>query len=307
MEPGAETAPYRTRFAPSPTGAMHLGHARTHLVAWLRARSLGGRVVMRIEDLDPPREKPGAADAFLRDHEWLGLDWDEGPVYQSARGELYEDALARLAAAGATYPCTCSRKEIELASRGEAADGGPTYPGTCRARSAHPERPAAIRFRLDDPAPGFDDAIAGPIAAGLPCGDFVLRRADGLFAYHLAVVVDDLAMGITEVVRGRDLLASTPRHVALVHALGGVPPAYAHVPLLLGPSGEKLAKRLSSLGVAAYREAGVPPERLLGSLAASLGLLPRAEPVRAADLVRALDLRALDLAPSAVPADLVLP
>ncbi len=303
----SETRPYRTRFAPSPTGAMHLGHARTHLVAWLRARSRGGRIVMRIEDVDPPREKPGAADAFLRDHEWLGLDYDEGPFYQSRRGELYEAALADLAEGGRTYPCTCSRKEIEQASREDAGDGGPRYPGTCRARPTHPARPAAVRFRFDEPAPGFEDAIAGPVAPGIARGDFVLRRADGLYAYHLAVVVDDVEMGITEVVRGRDLLASTPRHVALARALRADPPAYAHVPLLLGRGGEKLAKRLGSVGVAAYRAAGFRPEELLGQLAASLGLLPRPEAVRAEDLVRGFDFRGLDLASSELPVELVLP
>jgi glutamyl-tRNA synthetase len=298
---------HRTRFAPSPTGAMHLGHARTHLVAWLRARSRGGRIVMRIEDLDPPRETPGAADAFLRDHEWLGLDFDEGPFHQSRRSDLYDDALARLEAASATYPCTCSRKDIERLSREEAGDGGPRYPGTCRTRSARPERAAAIRFRFDEPSPGFEDAIAGPVPAGIARGDFVLRRADGLYNYHLAVVVDDLDMGITEIVRGRDLLVSTARHIGLARALGGTPPTYAHVPLILDARGEKLSKRHSSVGIDAYRAAGRTPEELVGQLAASLGLLPRAEPIRPRDLVRELDLRSFDLAPRALPAELVEP
>lgn len=286
---------------------MHLGHARTHLAAWLRARSHGGGVVMRIEDLDPPREQPGAADAFLRDHEWLGLDYDEGPFYQSRRGELYEAALENLAEAERTYPCTCSRKEIEQASARGADDGGPRYPGSCRSGPRHPERPAAVRFRLDEPAPGFQDSIVGVVEPGASLGDFVLRRADGLFAYHLAVVVDDLDMGITEVVRGRDLLASTPRHIALARALGREPPAYAHVPLLLSRGRAKLAKRLGSTGVAAYREAGRAPEEIIGRLAASLGLLPRPEPLRAVDLVRDFDFRAVDLAQEELPEELVHP
>jgi glutamyl-tRNA synthetase len=283
---------------------MHLGHARTHLVAFLRARALGGRIVMRIEDIDPPRAKPGAAEAFLRDHEWLGLEWDEGPYFQSRRSDRYEAAIERLAAEGWVYPCTCSRQAIGRASHEEAGDGGLRYPGTCRGGPRPTGRPAALRFRFDEPSAGFEDAVAGAIAPGQTRGDFVLRRADGLFAYHLAVVVDDLEMGITEVVRGRDLLHATPRHVALARALGSAPPRYAHVPLLIGGDGEKLAKRLGSVGVAAYREAGFRPEALVGELASSLGLVERPEPIRPAELVRAfsaLDLHALDRASTELP------
>jgi glutamyl-tRNA synthetase len=265
---------------------------------------------MRIEDIDPPRMKPGAAEAFLRDHEWLGLDWDEGPFFQSRRGERYEAALARLGSEGWSYRCTCSRQEIQRASDAEAGDGGPRYPGTCRRGPRHEGRPSALRFRFDEPSEGFDDLIAGPIAPGQTRGDFVLRRADGLFAYHLAVVVDDLEMGVTEVVRGRDLLHATPRHRALARALGGAPPRYAHVPLVLGGGGEKLAKRLGSVGVAAYREAGVRPEAIVGELAASLGLLPKPEPITPRDLVDvalALDPRALDRAGGELPPALERP
>lgn len=250
---------------------MHLGHVRTHLVAYLRARSLGGAIVMRIEDLDPPRVVPGSADAFLRDHEWLGLTWDEGPHYQSARTGAYEAALATLASRGATYPCTCSRKEIEAVASAPHGDEGPVYPGTCRNGPTHPERAPAIRFRMPEGVTS-EDVLVSEVARTE--GDFVVRRADGLFSYQLAVVVDDAAMGITEVVRGVDILPSTPRQIALFRALGHVPPAYLHVPLVLGPDGERLAKRNGAKAVSAYREAGVSRERILGIVGASLGLVP---------------------------------
>ncbi|MEZ4327822.1 MAG: tRNA glutamyl-Q(34) synthetase GluQRS [Polyangiales bacterium] len=281
---------YRTRYAPSPTGAMHLGHARTALLAWLRARSLGGRIVMRIEDLDPPRVKPGAADAILRDHTWLGLDWDEGPVYQSARTQAYEEALAQLARGGRIYPCTCTRKEIEAALSSAPHVGDPggelVYPGTCRpdeARragpSAQPNRPAALRFVLcaeDAEHERFVDVVQGPVTAPLG-GDFVVRRSDGLFAYQLAVVVDDAAQGITEVLRGDDLLGSTPRQLALYAALGCTAPAFGHLGLVLADEGGRLSKRLGSVGIGDYVARGVPKERILGFLGGSLGLCGEGE------------------------------
>ncbi len=236
----------RTRFAPSPTGKLHLGHARTALVGWLRARAAGGEVVLRLEDLDGPRVVAGAADAIVRDLAWLGLDWDEGegrggpcgPYVQSERQSRYEEAVARLGAAGHLYPCTCSRKEIAaVASAPHSDEEGPRYPGTCREGPSHPGHPAALRFRMAEPSPGFDDGLHGAVPPGLGEGDFVVRRADGIFAYQLAVVVDDAAMGITEVVRGDDLLASTPRQIALYRALGLPTPAFLHVPLVLGADG----------------------------------------------------------------------
>ena len=243
-------AEYRTRYAPSPTGAMHLGHARTALVTWLRARREAGRIVMRIEDLDPPRVREGSEESILRDHAWLGLDWDEGPFHQSTRTARYEAALARLEAAGRVFPCTCTRKEVQAATASAPhGDDGPRYPGTCRERPSHPERDPAIRFRMDD-GPGFVDALAGPYEAGRVGGDFIVRRSDGLFAYQLAVVVDDHEMGVTEVIRGDDLLPSTPRQIALYEALGWTPPSFLHVPLVLGEDGERLAKRHGSVAVA---------------------------------------------------------
>ncbi len=284
---------------------MHLGHARTHLVAWLRARAAGGRIVMRIDDLDPPRVRPGAADAFLRDHEWLGLDWDEGPVFQSApeRQAAYAEALVALEAAGHLYPCTCSRREwMEIASAPHG-EGPPRYPGTCRAGPSHPERPAALRFRLHGPTPRFDDLVFGP-SGGTDEGDFVVRRADGLVAYQLAVVVDDREQRITEVVRGADLLAATGLQRALFAALGAPAPAALHVPLVLGKDGERLAKRNGARGVRRYREEGLEAEELLGLLGASLGLVPpgsratRAELLeRSETLVEGLPRKPLTLTP----------
>lgn len=185
---------------------------------------------MRVEDLDPPRVKEGAEEDFLRDHAWLGLDWDEGPYHQSARSVLYERAIERLVALGHVYPCTCSRKEIEAIASAPHGEEGPIYPGTCRGGPSHPGRPAAMRFRMPEPPPAWTDPLAGPVPEGAGRGDFVVRRADGLFAYQLAVVVDDAAMGVTEVVRGSDLLASTPRQLALFAALAETPPTYVHLP-----------------------------------------------------------------------------
>jgi len=273
---------YRGRFAPSPTGLAHLGTARTALAAWLRARREGGAFVMRIEDLDAPRVVPGAAEAMLEDLGWLGLDWDEGPdvggpfgpYEQSARQARYEAALALLQERGQVYPCTCSRKEI--ASVATAPHGEePVYPGTCRGGPRHPERAPSWRFRLDG-LPAVEDAVFGRLEDGAR-GDFVLARADGVVSYQLAVVVDDLAMGITEVVRGQDLLASAPRQRALAEALvragwPGAPPGFLHVPLVLDAAGERLGKRHGSLSLRALRQAGTAPETLVAELGRSLGL-----------------------------------
>ena len=276
---------YRTRFAPSPTGQMHPGHARTALVAWLRARELEGRVVMRIEDIDKPRVVPGSADAICRDHEWLGLTWDEGPIVQSSRFAAYEAALDRLDADGLVYPCTCSRKEIAAIASAPHGDEGPRYRGTCRQGPTRPERPAALRFRFEDPSPGFDDRIAGPYPGGAVGGDFVLRRADGTFAYQLAVVVDDAEQHITEVIRGADLLPSTPRQIALYRALGYEVPAFAHVGLVVDDDGVRLSTRHGATSIATLRESGMTAEEVIGVLAHSLGLVDTPEPIRPDALV----------------------
>lgn len=242
---------------------------------------------MRIEDLDGPRVVPGSAEAICRDHEWLGLDWDEGPVYQSARDEAYEAAFQELVRKRLVYPCTCSRKEIAAIASAPHGDEGPRYPGTCRRGPTRPERPASMRFQFADPSPGFSDRIAGPYPEGAAGGDFVLRRADGTWAYQLAVVVDDAAAGITEVIRGADLLSSTPRQIALYRALELPVPAFAHVGLVLGPQGRRLSKRFGAPPIEAMRESGRTPNEVIGMLAQSLGLTRSRDPIRPEELVSA--------------------
>lgn len=296
---------YRGRLAPSPTGRIHFGTARTSLVAWLRARAAGGTLVMRIEDLDPPRVVPGAADAMLEDLRWLGLDWDEGPdtdgphapYAQSRRGDRYKQALAQLAAAGHTFECSCTRKEVAAASSAPHGDLGPRYPGTCRHGATHPERPRSLRFRMDAPGASFDDVVHGAVPPSPP-DDFVVRRSDGLYAYQLAVVIDDIAMGITEVVRGDDLLSSTPRQLALYDALGSTPPAFLHVPLVLGPDGARLSKRHGHIAIADYRDAGHSPQRVVGALAHTLGLAQAGEAITPHALIQRFDLTVLPREPT---------
>ena len=264
-------------------------------------RSRGGVFLWRVEDLDPPRVVPGMAAAQREDLAWLGLDWDEGPYVQSERSALYEEALARLAAAGPLFPCRRSRKDLQaMASAPHGRDGGAPYPAAFRPPHLEPGwyerlrgagRPdAALRFRVDERPVLWsdrvvDDGNARSERLDETVGDFVLKRRDGLYAYQLAVVVDDLAMGIDDVVRGADLLDSTARQIRLIEALGGTPPAYAHVPLVVDAQGEKLSKRDQGLTLRSLREAGVAAETLAGWLAWSLGLLERPEPCPPADLV----------------------
>ncbi len=264
---------------------MHLGNARTALLAWLHTRAQGGRHLLRFEDLDTGRVRDWAYDTTRRDLSWLGLDWDAEYV-QSRRLEHYAAALARLD----TYPCTCTRREVLAAiedSAGAPHGEEPVYPGTCRAGTAHPGRPAALRWRVADRVVCARDARSGQeLCQDLPreVGDFVLRRGDGVYAYHLAVVVDDAEMGVTDVVRGADLWPATPRQVALQGALGYAPPRYWHMPLMTDYRGERLAKRGGASPVSALREAGERPEQVLGELARSLGWGVPGE-VTAAELV----------------------
>jgi glutamyl-tRNA synthetase len=302
-----ESHPYRGRFAPSPTGALHIGNARTALLAWLHARAAGGSFVMRVEDLDFGRVRSGTMEAQLDDLRWLGLDWDEGPdrggprapYVQSQRVALYEEALRRLARGGHLFACGCSRRDIAgAASAPHAGEEGPRYSGTCRhhpvpadavsiTRWAVSER--ALRFRVDDADEEvcFDDGVQGRACfrPAADTGDFVVRRKDGVAAYQLAVVVDDAAMGITDVVRGGDLLGSTARQILLFRALGLPVPRFAHVTLMLGADGERLSKRHGAVSLAELRGEGVSPAKVVGWLASTCGLAEPGERIRAADLV----------------------
>jgi glutamyl-tRNA synthetase len=309
----------RGRYAPSPTGRLHLGNARTALFAWLDARSRGGSFIMRVEDLDRARVPAGAEEGVLEDLAWLGIDWDEGPerggpfapYRQSERGADYDAAIDQLLADGRAFPCACSRADVARAAQAphDADEDGPRYPGTCRgaapdevrARAAAQGRAPAIRFGGDGARIDFVDLVLGPVAgdaAGID--DFVLRRADGTAAYQLAVVVDDAAMAVTRVVRGDDLLRSTPRQLALYRALGLPAPAFAHVPLVLTASGERLAKRTRPEAVADLRARGIAPKTIVAALAASAGLRGTGVGCQAKELIADFSLARIDRRPAVI-------
>jgi glutamyl-tRNA synthetase len=271
-----------TRFAPSPSGDLHLGGA---LVA-LASRLLGDRCLLRVEDLDPPRVVPGAAARIEDDLRWLGLWFDAAeptvPMQQSARGELYQGAVDELTRKGLTYPCDCSRSEIARIASAPHAGEDRVYPGTCRDRAPSRKMARAPTLRLRVPLDAHIGVVDHAGGGGVlnqyihrDVGDFVLRRADGVFSYQLAVAYDDATMGITHVVRGRDLLASTPRQLLLMRLLDlREPIAYVHVPLVLDVAGERLAKRTQGARVPALREAGVPAQAILDELLGALGWQP---------------------------------
>lgn len=285
------------RLAPSPTGVLHLGNARSFLLAWLSIRAQGGQLLMRIEDLDGPRIRKGAEQQCLEDLEWLGLDWDGPIVRQSERASLYQAALHQLLQQGQAYACTCSRKEVEMAaSAPHMGDEGPIYPGTCRGKMAtSQDQGAAFRFLVPPGAVTFEDGLCGKCSVDVAkeLGDFVIHKRDGEAAYQLAVVVDDVAMGITEVLRGDDLLTSAARQLQLGEALDYTMPSYAHVPLVIGEDGRRLAKRHGDTSLRAFRSQGVSAERILGWLAWSCGLQMDATPCRAAELVEGFQLNKL--------------
>ena len=314
----------RGRYAPSPTGALHLGALRTARLAWLFARAAGGAFILRTEDLDLPRVRPGAARAMLDDLRWLGLDWDEGPdcggpygpYVQSARGAIYTGTLARLRAAGLLYPCYCTRAELRSAQDAAIASaphltGAPIpYSGVCRNLTEHERRAReaagrapSLRFRAPRAPVIFNDRLYGAISERVSetLGDIIVRRSDGVVAYNLAVVVDDALMGVTQVVRGADLLGVTAAQRALATALGYEPPRdYAHVPLATDAAGVRLAKRDAAAGVEGLRARGVTPERVVGALAASVGLWPADEPATPRELLAAFDPILIRREPSAV-------
>lgn len=296
-----------SRYAPSPTGPLHLGNVRTALLAWLQARLAGGRFILRMEDLDLPRVRPDSDRQIMDDLQWLGLDWDAGPgvdngvgeYYQSKRTHLYQDALNSLYEHDRIYPCYCSRKDIREAA--SAPHGRmPIYPGICQGK--YPQvtpgnempidgRLPAWRFRVCDQTIVFYDVLKGRVDQSLAAevGDFVLRRSDGLFAYQLAVVVDDMDMEITDVLRGEDLLDSTCRQIALIKALGGTPPEFWHVELMKNEQGYRMAKRDGSNSLRQFREQGVNASELIGQLAFGCGLVDRQLPLDATSLLDTIE------------------
>ena len=275
---------YKGRFAPSPTGQLHLGSAAAALFCAAAARRAGGRLVLRIEDIDTPRIIEGAESLIERDLAWLGIAFDESPTKggssapyrQSERLDLYEAALGVLVRAGHVYRCDCSRADIaRIASAPHLGEEGPSYPGTCRELGMGVrafKRASAHRLRVPAGTLRYLDGVDGPVDIDASLvGDFVLRRGDGVFSYQLATLVDDLAMDVTEVVRGRDLLSSAPRQAVLARLLGREPPVYTHIPLLAGRDGARLAKREEAVTIAGQRERGVAPHLLLRAIAAAYG------------------------------------
>ena len=292
------------RFAPSPSGRLHLGNLGCSLLAWLSARAEGGRVVLRIEDLDAERCPRHFAHQLEEDLLWLGLGWDEGgsaggpngPYYQSERSEIYQHYYDKLAAEGLVYPCFCSRSQLHAASAPHRADGQVIYPGTCRGLTPEEvaqkrlRKPPAWRVMVPDEEIPFEDGHMGPQAENLlrDCGDFYLRRGDGVFAYQLAVVIDDALMGVNEVVRGRDLLTSTPQQIWLYETLGFPVPEFTHIPLITAPDGRRLSKRDKDLDLLVLRQK-YTAEELIGLLAHFCGQLSKPEPMTAAELASIFD------------------
>jgi glutamyl-queuosine tRNA(Asp) synthetase len=293
------------RFAPSPTGELHLGNLRTALASWLSARSQGGRWLIRMEDVDTARCRSTLGEAQLADLAALGLESDGPVLWQSRRHGAYQAALQALFQAGSLYPCLCTRKDLaSLGSAPHGADGLRPYPGSCRHRPLPFLRPDALRFRVPDGAVAWADRVLGAQRddPARLTGDPLLHRRDGCYAYHLAVVVDDGAQGMTEVVRGADLRGVTATQIRLQEALGLARPAYAHLGLVTGPGGARLGKRDGALGLALLAHRGVRVPELLGWLGWSLGCLERPEPVTALDLVSGFGWDRVPPGPQAVPA-----
>lgn len=308
------------RFAPSPSGRMHLGNLLCCLLAWLSAKKSGGEVVLRIEDLDQARCPVEYARQAEEDLRFLGLHWDRGglgePGYcQGQRTAYYEGLLGKLEGIGLVYPCFCSRAELHAASAPHTADGEPVYSGRCRGLSPEQvadlavSRAPACRLRVPDKEIGFTDLHYGLYSQNLAtgCGDFLLRRSDGVFAYQLAVVADDAAMGVTQVVRGRDLLSSTPRQLYLYELLGFAPPEFAHTPLLLAPDGRRLSKRDRDVSLEALKGMGFTAEDIIGRLAFLAGLLDSPQAARPEELLPLFDWAKVPKEDICLPEGLFLP
>ncbi|RNL21466.1 tRNA glutamyl-Q(34) synthetase GluQRS [Slackia faecicanis] len=298
--PSEYAVPLKGRFAPSPTGRMHAGNVFSALVAWLTAKASGGTIVLRIEDLDKERSKACFIDDVQRDFERLGLYWDEGPYFQHGRDEAYAAAFEELRRRDLIYPCFCTRADLHAASAPHHGEKF-VYPGTCRgldeamraARAA--SRTPAQRLAVPDEAVSFIDGIQGPYEQNLAreCGDFLVRRSDGAFAYQLAVVVDDAEQGVTSVVRGVDLLCSTPQQMYLQSLLGLKHPAYAHVPLIVAEHDRRLSKRDKDAALDALLERFGSPRALIGHIAGITGLAPTCEPASPEELLETFHPEAL--------------
>ena len=280
------TEPVVGRFAPTPSGRMHLGNVFAAMLAWLSVRSRNGKMVLRMEDLDTQRTSDEYAAVLREDLLWLGLDWDEETTQQSKRGDIYRQYFELLREKELLYPCYCTRSRLHSADAPHLADGTYVYPGTCRdLKAAPPDRKPAWRVKVPDKNWEFEDLVQGVYRENLlyDCGDFVVRRADGVYVYQLAVTVDDGLAGVTEVVRGMDLLSSAPRQMYLQELFGFAHPVYAHVPMLLAPDGRRLSKRDRDLDLGQLRKY-MKPEQLLGVLAFAAGLTDRQETVSAKEL-----------------------
>ena len=279
------------RFAPSPTGRMHLGNVFSALLSWLSARAQGGTWLLRIEDIDPQRSRHEYADMLMDDLQWLGLEWDGEPCWQSRRGDIYAHYLQQLTDAGLIYPCYCTRADILATQAPHESDGRVVYKGTCRNLPPGSRKgPAALRMKVPEEGRGivtFTDGHYGTHTVDLTtqCGDFIVRRKDGAWAYQLAVVVDDALMGINEVVRGHDLLLSSPQQIYLAKQLGFTPPRFTHLPLLCNTAGQRLSKRDKSLDMGCLRQR-FTPNQIIGLLAHAAGLQPTPDAVSSQSLVK---------------------
>ena len=276
------------RFAPTPSGRMHLGNVFSFLIAWLSVKSRGGAILLRMEDLDTQRTSDEFAQILRQDLSWLGLTWDEETPAQSKRSDVYDRYFEKLMDEGLLYPCYCTRSQLHSVNAPHLSDGTYVYPGTCRHLREKPNKPHSWRVTVPDQMWEFRDLLQGDYRQNLAteCGDFVVRRADGVYVYQLAVTVDDGESGVTEVVRGMDLLSSAPRQMYLQELFGFPHPEYGHVPLLLAPDGRRLSKRDKDLDLGELRKY-LSPEQLIGSLAHTAGLLERYQPISAKELATA--------------------